>query len=153
MNRQGENQRTPLTGRCKVQLTVRLKDEVYRAARETSARRRVPLAVIVAEAAAQALLPPPEASPETNLVHLSKRLLSRMETLERSLGRELFATRELLAQFVRAYFNHTPAIPDSERAAASLSGRLRFVRLAEQVNLNAGQGISILNELEAPDAP
>jgi len=139
--------------RHKVQMTVRLKPEIYLAAKEAERRRGVPVSVIVADAASEVLLPAPEESAETKLQNLSNRLLSRVETLERSLGRELFINKELLGQFIRAYFNHTPSIPDTERTAASLSGRLRFVRLLEQVNVNVRQGVSILNDSEVSDAP
>lgn len=150
MKRETTSQRKVPANRDKVQMTVRLHPDVVRAARETSIRSRVPVSVIVAEAAGQTLLPPPEESAETKVQNVSNRLLSRMETLERSLGRELFMTRELIAQFARAYFNHTPAVPEQERTVASLSGRLRFVRLVEQVNTNARQGLSILNDNEVP---
>lgn len=152
MNRQPATQRKLSTKHDKVQMTVRLHPDVVRAARETSIRSGVPVSVVVAEAACQTLLPPPEESAEIKVRNVSNRLLSRMETLERALGRELVLTRELVAQFARAYFNHTPAVPDPERNAASLSGRLRFVRLVEQVNTNARQGVSILNDTEVTHA-
>jgi hypothetical protein len=75
-------------------MTVRLRHEVYRAAREAQRRRGVPLAVIVAEAAGEALLPPTEESPETRIRNLSNRLLSRMEALECALGREILLNKE-----------------------------------------------------------
>jgi hypothetical protein len=135
----------------KVQLTVRLQSEAYRAAKVAQRRSGMPLAVIVADAATKNLLPSQDESAEIKIQTLSNRLLSRMETLERSIGRELYMTKELLAQFARAYFNHTPAIPESERNPASTSGRLRFVRVVEQVKVNVLQGVSILNETETPD--
>jgi len=137
--------------RDKIQMTVRLKPEVYLAAKEAERRIGVPLSVIVAEAAGQSLLPPPAESPDVKIQNMANRLLSRMETLERALGREMLLSRELLAQFARAYFNHTPAIPDSERSAASTSGRVRFVRMVEQVSLNVRQGVSILEESKVSD--
>lgn len=152
MNRQPATQRKVSANQDKVQMTVRLRPDVVRAARETSIRSGVPVSVIVAEAAGRTLLPPPEESAEVTVHNLSNRLLSRMETLERALGRELMMTRELIAQFVRAYFNHTPAVPEQERTVASLSGRLRFVRLVEQVNVNTRQGVSILNDTEVTNA-
>ena len=135
----------------KVQLTVRLQPEVHRAAKDAQRRSGIPLAVIVADAATKVLLPSAEESTEIKIQTLSNRLLLRMETLERTIFRELHMTKELLAQFARAYFNHTPAIPESERNAASTSGRVRFVRLVDQVNVNVRQGVSILNETETPD--
>lgn len=152
MNRRTGDQQPVNANHDKVQMTVRLRPDVVRAARETSIRSGVPVSVIVAEAAGETLLPPPEESAETKVQNVSIRLLSRMETLERALGRELFLTRELLAQFVRAYLNHTPAVPEPERTVASLSGRVRFKRLVEQVNVNAHQGVSILNDTEVPNA-
>ncbi len=136
----------------KVQLTVRLQPEAHRAAKEAQRRSGIPLAVIVADAATRVLLPSAEESIEIRMQSLSNRLLSRMEMLERTIGRELYLSKELLAQFARAYFNHTPAIPESERNPASTSGRLRFVRLVDQVNVNVRQGVSILNETESTDA-
>lgn len=135
----------------KVQITVRLQAEAHRAAKDAQRRTSIPLAVIVADAATKVLLPSPDESTEVKVQTLSNRLLSRMETLERTIGRELYTTKELLAQFARAYFNHTPAIPESERNPASTSGRLRFGRLVDQVNVNVRQGVSILNETETPD--
>lgn len=135
----------------KIQLTVRLQPEAHRAAKDAQRRSGKPLAVIVADAANKILLPTPDESAEIKIQTLSSRLLSRMETLERTIGRELYLSKELLAQFARSYFNHTPAIPESERNPASTSGRLRFVRLVEQVNVNVRQGVSILNETETPD--
>lgn len=132
----------------KIQMTVRLSPGVYRAAKEVERRRKIPISVIVADAAAEVLVPPAHESPEVRMQNLSNRMLGRMETLERALGRELYSTKELVAQLTRAFFNHTPAIPDSERASASLSGRIRFVRLVEQVNLNVKDGLSILNDSE-----
>lgn len=136
----------------KVQLTVRLQPEAHRAAKEAHRRSGIPLAVIVADAATRVLLHSAEESIEIRMQSLSNRLLSRMEMLERTIGRELYLSKELLAQFARAYFNHTPAIPESERNPASTSGRLRFVRLVDQVNVNVRQGVSILNETESTDA-
>lgn len=151
MNHQVEDQPRARSRNEKVQMTVRLQPAVVSAAKKASARNGTPVSVIIAEAAGYALLPQSEESIETKLDKMSNRLLSRMETLERALGRELLLTRELVAQFARAYFNHTPAIPEQERAAASLSGRLRFVRLVEHVNVNAGQGVSILDDTEVPN--
>lgn len=135
----------------KVQMTVRLKPEVYRRAREIERRTGTPVSVVVSDAAEAALVPRSEESAETKLQNLSNRLLSRLQTLERDLGGELMTTNELLAQFVRAYFNHTAEVPDSEREAASTSGRLRFVNLLKRVKVNIRMGVSILNDAEVSD--
>jgi hypothetical protein len=136
----------------KVQMTVRLRPDVYRRAKEHERRTGLPVSVVIANAAAASLLPIGEESAETRIHELAKRLLSRIEKLEGTLGRELFGTRELVAQFIRAYFNHTPALPEPERDAASLDGRLRFSRLVEQVNLNVRAGVSIIDEAKVQDA-
>lgn len=134
----------------KVQVTVRVRPEVYQRAKDMARRTRIPVAVIIADAAAETLLPPLE-SAETKVETLSKRLLARLEALERALGKEVFIAKEFLAQFARAYFNHTPIIPEPERPAASINGRSRFIRLVEQVKLNANDGTSILDDAEATD--
>lgn len=140
-----------ISKRDKVQMTVRLKRDVYRRAKDVERRTGVPVSVIIADAAAETLLPPLEETAETKIENLSKRFLSRLEVLERAMGKELFVTKEILAQFARAYFNHTAAIPESERPSASMSGRLRFMRLVEQVKTNANHGLSILDDSETAD--
>lgn len=133
-------------------MTVRLEPEVFRAAREFERRTGTPRSVLVAEAAKQVLLPPPHESPETRMENLSRRVLTRLNGLEHTIGTELQIIKELLALGMRAYFNHTPTIPDSERETASLSGRARFARLVGLLNQNLQDGASILNDTEPHDA-
>ncbi len=140
------------TNQRKIQMTVRLEPAVFRAAQEFERRTGTPRSVLVAEAAKQVFLPPPHESPETRMENLSKRVLTRLNALERTLGTELQTIKELLGLGLRAYFNHTPAIPESERDAASLSGRARFARLIDLLNQNLHDGATILNDTETHHA-
>lgn len=136
----------------KKQMTVRLRPEVQLAAEEVQRRTNVPLAVIIADAATETLLPSPRETPEKIMQNASLRILSRIEALERALSLELCFHKEFFAQFARLYLNHTPTIPEAERVSASLSGRTRFARLVDQVNRNIRDGLTILTELESNDA-
>jgi len=73
----------------KVQMTVRLEQEVFRAAREAERRTGLPRSVVVAEAAREVLVPPPHESPEARMERLSARVLSRLTALEKKLGTTL----------------------------------------------------------------
>jgi len=136
----------------RIQLTVRLDPDVYQAAKEVERRTFAPLSRIIADAARETLLSAQQATISQQLQDLSNRLLQRLTTIERALGSEIVAVKELTALWARSYFNHTPAIPEPERTVASLSGRKRFVQLVEFFNRNLQQGVSILNELESNNA-
>lgn len=133
----------------KTQMTVRLEADVFRAVKERERRTGMPRSVIVAEAAKQTLVPPPHESPEAKMTKTATRVLTRIEQLERAIGTELWQVKELIALLARAYFNHTPAIPDSQRDAASLSGRARFAHLTELLERNLNDGTSILGKGES----
>lgn len=139
------------TNQRKVQMTVRLEPDVFTAAKEIERRTRTPRSVVIANAAKEVLLPRPHESPEQIMNKLSTGLLTRMGALERAFGKELHVLKELIALAARAYFNHTPAVPESQRDAASLSGRARFTRLIEQLDENVKSGASIFNETEVHD--
>lgn len=132
----------------KLQKTIRFERAVVRAAHERSRRLGLPLSVVLANAAKEALLLPCDGTPDAELKELRRAVLSRMNSIERDLGRELVLIRELLALLARTYLNHTPEIPDSQRESASISGRLRFARLVEHVDRNVEQGVSILENGE-----
>lgn len=97
------------------------------------------------------MLGPSDGSSEAEFKELRKSVLSRLNTIEHALGRELVTIRELIALLARTYLNHTPEVTESERDAASLSGQLRFARLVELLRRNVKDGISILNEAEPQD--
>ena len=48
---------------------------------------------------------------------------------------------------IRAYFNHTPEVPDHERSAALLSGKARFHRYLDTLARNLRQNKSILSDV------
>ncbi len=135
----------------KLQKTIRFERDVVRAATERSRRIGLPYSVVLANAAREALLAPCDGSSEAEFKELRKSVLSRLNTIEQALGRELVTIRELLALLARTYLNHTPDVSETEREAASMSGRLRFARLIELLQRNVGDGVSILDEPEPQD--
>ena len=128
----------------KIQVTIRMDAETYRAAKLAERRTGLPLSVVIVDAARETLIPA-AASTEALIRDKSVRILGRLESMERALGQELAVISELLGLCARIYLNHTPEIPEPERDAASLSGRARFARLVRQLKRNLHDGASILN--------
>jgi cbb3-type cytochrome oxidase cytochrome c subunit len=135
----------------KLQKTIRFEREVVRAAAERSRRIGLPYSVVLANAAKQALLAPADASSDIELKQVRADVLSRLNALEKTMGRNLVMVREMLALLARTYLNHTAEVTESQRDAASLSGRRRFARLVDHLQRNVEDGISILDDLDAHD--
>lgn len=131
----------------KIQMTVRVTPDVWKAAKAVERRTQTPVSVVVADAARRTLMPEPEGSPVELIEESSKRVLQRLDAFENLIGSELLVLKELIGLLSRAYFNHTPAIPESERNAASLSGRARFFRMMKHLSANLADGASIFDEI------
>ena len=67
------------------------------------------------------------------------------------MDRELRVIREMLAMFVRTFYNHTVDIPPGDRRAAKLSGEARFDRFLQALAENTGPGKSALERMPEPD--
>ena len=134
------------TPKHKVQMTIRLEPDVEKAAVAFSRRTGIPVSVVVADAAKQVLIPRAD-DPRLSLEQATERVLRRLGKIDSTLRADLNELRELMALAVRTYLNHTPAVPESERFAASMSGRIRFDRLVELLDQNLRDGLSILTTL------
>ena len=128
----------------KIQMTVRLEPEVHRAVLARANRSGIPPAVVVADAAKQKLLPK-SSDDELTLERATDRLLRRIGKIDSAWQEEYHTLRELIAIFIRMYLNHTPAVPESERRDASMSGRARFNRIVDLLERNLKDGISVLD--------
>ena len=142
------NRRLP--SRPKVQMTVRLEPEVEKAAIAYARRTGVAVSVVVADAAKRTLLPATD-DRSMSLEQSTERLLRRLGKLDASVQADLNEIRESIGLAVRTYLNHTPSIPDSERQAASMSGRIRFDRFVHLLDQNLRDGTSVL-EPQPPNA-
>lgn len=125
-------------------MTVRLEPEVHRAVLAKANRSGIPPAVVVADAAKQKLLPK-SSDDELTLERATDRLLRRIGKIDLAWQEEYHTLRELIAIFIRMYLNHTPAVPESERRDASMSGRARFNRIVDLLERNLKDGISVLD--------
>jgi hypothetical protein len=135
----------------KVKLSVHLEPEVYKAAENYSARMNVPLAVVVADAAKQTLLPQYRKNAELASLKATEKCFNRLRVLEDRIGNDLHVLKEMIGLAVRVYLNHTPAVPDDAKSAATLSGRARFERFLDVLAKNLRTGASILAEAPRQD--
>ena len=136
----------------RVQLTVRLEPEVFRAAKERATRSGVSLSAAVAEAAKESLLSTYRGQREAEILRAVDRNFHKVARLERRLWLEVRVLKEMVGLGMRSFFNHTPAVPETEKAAALLSGKARFHRYLDLLAENLRGGESIMNDIPA-DAP
>jgi hypothetical protein len=137
----------------KIKVSVRLEPDVYKAAENYSARMNVPLAVVVADAAKQTLLPQCRKDAELASLKATERCFNKLRVLEDRIGNDLHVIKEMIGLAVRVYLNHTPAVPDEAKSAAALSGRIRFERYLDLLARNLRTGASILAEPPRQDDP
>ena len=133
-------------GEHKIKVSVRLEPEVYKAAEHYSARMNIPLAVVVADAAKQTLLPQYRQDQDAKALKAVERCFNKLRILEDRIGTDLHVLKEMVGLAVRVYLNHTPAVPEDAKGAATLSGRIRFERYIDLLARNLRTGASILSE-------
>ncbi|MEM6457846.1 MAG: hypothetical protein AAF710_00475 [Planctomycetota bacterium] len=135
--------------RPRVALTVRLPAPLYDTARQIAAQRNAPLAAVIAAAAEQTLRPTEEQqADEAAIRDAVQHCLHKLDRLERKvapgLSSDLHVLKEMVGLAVRTYLNHTAALPETERAAATVSGRARFERFLDVLANSLRDGVSIL---------
>jgi hypothetical protein len=134
----------------KEQLTVRLDPDVLKAARDKAQRENVSVSAVVADAAARALLHAGHAEWEACILRALDRLGNKIDKLDKRTGYDAGVLKEMVGLFVRAYFNHTPALPEPALRPALLSGKERFARFMDTLASNLGRGTSVLREIGVP---
>jgi hypothetical protein len=124
----------------KVQLTVRVEAEVVRAAKERAGHMKMSVSAAIAEAAKESLLSSYRSERETEILKAVERNFQALRGFERRVEFELRVMKEMLGLGMRSFFNHTPAVPEPDKSAALLSGKIRFGRYLDLLarNLHAG---------------
>lgn len=77
------------------------------------------------------------------------RIFLRLARHDQRVQRELHILSEMLALFVRAYYNHTPRVPDPAREEFRASGKERFEAFMEALAEHVGPGKSMLEQVPA----
>jgi hypothetical protein len=135
----------------RVQLTVRLENEVIKAARERAARMKTSLSAAVAEAAKESLLSSYRTERETEILKAVERNSFALRKLEQRMNFEIRVLKEMAGLGMRSFFNHIPPVPEPEKPAALLSGKMRFARFLDLLARNLRGGESILRDLSAAE--
>jgi hypothetical protein len=105
----------------------------------------------VAEAAKESLLSSYRSEREKEILKAAERNFYALRRLEQRMRIELQVLKELIGLGMRSFFNHTPPIPDTGKAAALLSGKQRFQRYLDLVASNLRGGESILGDVPLPE--
>ena len=131
----------------KIKLSIRLLRSAYDAAKSQAATTGSAISVIVAEAATQTLLATYRSDREAEILKAVERVFFKLQKLEKRQNLDLLILKEMMGLSVRAYFNHTPEVPDHERSAALLSGKAQFHRYLDTLARNLRQNKSILSDV------
>ncbi len=105
------------------------------------------ISVIVAEAATQTLLATYRSDREAEIFQAVERVFFKLQKLEKRQNLDLLILKEMVGLGIRAYFNHTPEVPEHERSASLLSGKARFHRYLDTLARNLRQNKSILGDV------
>jgi len=139
-----------MSGR-RVQLTVRLESDVVKAAKERAAHMKMSLSAAVAEAAKESLISSYRSERETEILKAVERNFYAVRRLDQRVSFELRVLKEMLGLGMRSFFNHTPAVPEPEKSAALLSGKIRFAKYLDLLARNLHGGDSVLGDVPSLD--
>jgi hypothetical protein len=131
----------------RIKLSIRLIRSAHEAAKSQAAISGSPLSMIVADAATQILLATYRSDREAEILRAVERIFFKLQKLEKRQSLDLLILKEMVGLGIRAYFNHTPEVPEGERSAALLSGKARFHRYLDTLARNLRQNQSILGDV------
>jgi hypothetical protein len=135
----------------RIQLTVRVEAAVLKAAKERAGHMNTSVSAAIAEAAKESLLSSYRTERETEILKAVERNFFAIRRIDQRVSFELRVLKEMLGLSVRSFLNHIPAVPDDEKTAALLSGKVRFARYLDVLAKNLRNGDSSLGEIaEAP---
>ena len=131
----------------KIKLSIRLMRSAYDTAKSQASTTGSAISVIVAEAATQTLLATYRSDREAEILKAVERVFFKLQKLEKRQNLDLLILKEMVGLGIRAYFNHTPEVPEHERSASLLSGKARFHRYLDTLARNLRQNQSILGDV------
>ena len=134
----------------RIQMTVFLDPEVHRAAKQRAEAMKLSLSATVADAAKESLLSSYRSDREKEILTAAERNFFAVRRLEQRMRTELLVLKELIGTGMQSFFNHIPAVGESGRAAALVSGKQRFLRYLDHVASNLRTGESILGKVPLP---
>lgn len=138
----------------KVKFTVWLDPAVLQAARTRAGRTGESVSEVLAHAARETLLGRSGDNGAGDILKAVDRVFYQVQRAERRRGFDQDVLKEMLGLAVLSFFNHTPAVPESEKRAALVSGKTRFGRFLDTLADNLRGGRSILHDLpSAGDGP
>ena len=133
----------------RVQVTVFLEAQVHQAAKKRATDMKLSLSATVADAAKESLLSSYRSEREQEILKAAERNFYAVKRMEQRFRLELAVLKELVGLGMRSFFNHTPPVPEPNKAAALLSGKQRFGRYLDLVASNLRGGHTVLGDIPA----
>jgi hypothetical protein len=131
----------------KIKFSISLSRPAYDAAKAQAAELGKAFTWVVADAATQTLLATYRSDREAEILKAVEGVFFKLQKLEKRQNLDLLILKEMVGLSIRAYFNHTPEVPDHERSASLLSGKARFHRYLDTLARNLRQNKSILGDV------
>lgn len=139
-------------GEQKVKFTVWFDPPVLQAAKMRAGRTGKSMSEVLADAARDSLVGRSGDNGTGDILKAVDRVFYQVQRAERRRAFDDDVLKEMLGLAVLSFFNHTPAVPDTEKRAALVSGKMRFGRFLDTLAQNLRGGRSILHDLPAmPD--
>ena len=136
----------------KIKFSISLGRPAYDAAKSLAAASGKAFTFVVADAATQTLLATYRCDREAEILKAVERVFFKLQKLEKHQHLDLLILKEMVGLGIRAYFNHTPEVLESQRSVAQLSGKARYHHYLDTLARNLRQNQSILGEVAALSA-
>ena len=102
----------------KIKFSISLGRPAYDAAKSLAAASGKAFTFVVADAATQTLLATYRSDREAEILKAVERVFFKLQKLEKHQQLDLLILKEMVGLGIRAYFNHTPEILESQHSAA-----------------------------------
>lgn len=136
---------------AKVRFTIWLEKSVYEAAQIRAQRGNLSVSVVLADAAKESLLESYRTERETEILKSVERVFHKIHKMEQRHDFDHRVLQEMAGLAVLSFFNHTPAVPDPQKNAALMSGKLRFDRYLDLLARNVRAGETVLGSIPHGD--
>ena len=123
----------------KIKFSISLGRPAYDAAKSLAAASGKAFTFVVADAATQTLLATYRSDREAEILKAVERVFFKLQKLEKHQHLDLLILKEMVGLGIRAYFNHTPEVLESQRSAAQLSGKARYHHYLDTLARNLRQ--------------
>ena len=133
----------------KVRFTIWLEDGVLDIAKAKAGTEGISVSEMLARAATESLVRNRKDA-EAEITRAVERVYHLLQKSDRKRGFESQVLKEMIGLAILSFFNHTPAVAESQKKAALIDGKARFQKFMDTLTANLMNAHSVVRQLPDP---